>query len=119
MGRAAQAGPGKQGEAFVGRADGARGIGCHPAVQFHLCEHVAVAVGVAVEFGQHAGGIGDASAVAQQRDVPPCSLGDACPPYPSNAPARYVLELNAGEAARLDLQDGATIEFGPGIPVAD
>ena len=57
--------------------------------------------------------------VAQQRDVPPCSLGDACPPYPSDVPARYVLELNAGEAARLDLQDGATIEFGPGIPVAD
>ena len=57
--------------------------------------------------------------VAQQRDVPPCSLGDACPPYPSNAPARYVLELNAGEAARLELQDGATIEFGPGIAVAD
>src|SRR5688572_3505419 len=39
--------------------------------------------------------------VAQQRDVPPCSLGDRCPPYPSNVPARYVLELNAGEAARL------------------
>ena len=57
--------------------------------------------------------------VAQQRDVPPCSLGDACPPYPSDVPARYVLELNAGEAARLDLQDGATIEFGPGIPGAD
>ena len=57
--------------------------------------------------------------VAQQRDVPPCSLGDACPPYPSGAPARYVLELNAGEAARLELQDGATIEFGPGIAVAD
>ena len=57
--------------------------------------------------------------VAQQRDVPPCSLGDACPPYPSDAPARYVLELNAGEAARLELQDGATIEFGPGIAVAD
>ena len=57
--------------------------------------------------------------VAQQRDVPPCSLGDACPPYPSDVPARYVLELNAGEAARLELQDGATIEFGPGIAVAD
>ena len=54
--------------------------------------------------------------VAQQRDVPPCSLGDACPPYPSNAPARYVLELNAGEAARLQLQDGAQLQFGPGIP---
>lgn len=56
--------------------------------------------------------------VAQQRDVPPCSLGDACPPYPSNAPARYVLELNAGEAARLQLHNGAELRFGPGIPAS-
>ena len=55
--------------------------------------------------------------VAQQRDVPPCSLGDGCPPYPSDAPARFVLELNAGEAARLKLQDGAELRFGPGIPL--
>jgi uncharacterized membrane protein (UPF0127 family) len=54
--------------------------------------------------------------VTQQRDVPPCSLGDACPPYPSDEPARYVLELNAGEAARLKLEDGAELQFGPGIP---
>ena len=54
--------------------------------------------------------------VAQQRDVPPCSLGDGCPPYPSDAPARFVLELNAGEAARLKLRDGAELRFGPGIP---
>jgi uncharacterized membrane protein (UPF0127 family) len=54
--------------------------------------------------------------VSQQRDVPPCSLGDACPSYPSNAPARYVLELNAGEAARLKLADGTELRFGPGIP---
>jgi len=54
--------------------------------------------------------------VAQQRDVPPCSLGDACPSYPSNAPARYVLELNAGEAERLKLADGADLRFGQGIP---
>jgi uncharacterized protein len=54
--------------------------------------------------------------VTQQRDVPPCSLGDACPPYPSDEPARYVLELNAGEAARLKLKDGAELKFGPGIP---
>lgn len=53
--------------------------------------------------------------VAQQRDVPPCSLGDGCPPYPSEAPARYVLELNAGEAARLKLQDGVELKFGPGV----
>ncbi len=56
--------------------------------------------------------------VAQQRDVPPCSLGDGCPSYPSDAPARYVLELNAGEAARLQLKDGAELRFGPGIPPA-
>jgi len=53
--------------------------------------------------------------VTQQRDVPPCSAGDRCPPYPSRAPALYVLELNAGEAQRLDLQDGAVLELGPGI----
>jgi Uncharacterized conserved protein len=56
--------------------------------------------------------------VSQQRDVPPCTLGDACPPYPSDAPARYVLELNAGEAARLDLRDGVELRFGPGITPA-
>ncbi len=50
--------------------------------------------------------------VAQQRDVPPCSAGDACPPYPSNAPARYVLELNAGEAAKLKLENGAELKLG-------
>ena len=47
--------------------------------------------------------------VAQQRDVPPCSAGNACPAYPSNAPARYVLELNAGEAAKLKLKNGAEL----------
>lgn len=53
--------------------------------------------------------------VSQQRDVPPCSAGDRCPPYPSRAPALYVLELNAGEARRLKLEDGATLALGPGI----
>ena len=53
--------------------------------------------------------------VSQQRDVPPCTLGDRCPPYPSDAPARYVLELNAGQAAKLGLQDGARLRLGPGI----
>jgi len=53
--------------------------------------------------------------VSQQRDVPPCSLGDGCPPYPSTAPARYVLELNAGEAAKLELETGAELRFGPGV----
>ncbi|MEO8367460.1 MAG: DUF192 domain-containing protein [Pseudoxanthomonas sp.] len=53
--------------------------------------------------------------VAQQRDVPPCSAGDACPPYPSNAPARYVLELNAGEAAKLKLENGAELKLSKNI----
>lgn len=54
--------------------------------------------------------------VAQQRDVPPCSAGDRCPSYPSKAPARYVLELNAGEAAKLKLEHGAELKFSSGIP---
>ena len=58
----------------------------------------------------------DRRLVSQQRDVPPCSAGDACPPYPSNAPARYVLELNAGEAAKLKLENGAELTLGGGIP---
>jgi uncharacterized membrane protein (UPF0127 family) len=53
--------------------------------------------------------------VTQQRDVPPCSAGDRCPPYPSDAPAKYVLELNAGQAAKLKLESGAEVKFGPGI----
>ncbi|MGH8027931.1 MAG: DUF192 domain-containing protein [Pseudoxanthomonas sp.] len=53
--------------------------------------------------------------VAQQRDVPPCSAGNACPPYPSKAPARYVLELNAGEAAKLKLKNGAELTFSKDI----
>jgi uncharacterized membrane protein (UPF0127 family) len=53
--------------------------------------------------------------VSQQRDVPPCALGDGCPPYPSDAAARYVLELNAGEAARLKLKNGAELKFSSGI----
>ena len=56
--------------------------------------------------------------VSQQRDVPPCSLGDGCPSYPSNAPARYVLELNAGEAERLKLEDGAQMTLSSGVPEA-
>ena len=57
--------------------------------------------------------------VSQQRDVPPCSLGNRCPPYPSRDAAIYVLELNAGQAAKLGLEDGAALTFGPDIPPAD
>ena len=54
--------------------------------------------------------------VAQQREVPPCTLGDGCPSSPSRAPALFVLELNAGEAARLGLEDGAELRLAPAIP---
>ena len=57
--------------------------------------------------------------VKQQRDVPPCSAGNRCPSYPSDVPARYVLELNAGEAARLGLQDGARLTLGASIKPAE
>lgn len=40
-------------------------------------------------------------------DVPPCDLGDACPGYgPNEKIARYVLELNAGQAMQYGLQTG-------------
>ena len=55
--------------------------------------------------------------VSQQRDVPPCTLGDACPPYPSDAPARFVLELNAGQAAKLGLQNGTTLRIDPHVAI--
>ena len=58
----------------------------------------------------------DRKLVSQQRDVPPCSLGNSCPPYPSGVPARYVLELNAGQAAKLGLKEGDALIFDPGIP---
>lgn len=53
--------------------------------------------------------------VSQQRDVPPCSAGNACPPYPSRVPALYVLELNAGQAAKLGLQDGMELRLSPAL----
>jgi len=56
--------------------------------------------------------------VSQQRDVPPCSAGNACPAYPSSQPARYVLELNAGQAAHLNVQNGTELILGPDIPRA-
>ena len=48
--------------------------------------------------------------VTLHADVPPCKA-DPCAIYPSTAPARYVLELNAGMAAKLGVRDGDTIGF--------
>ena len=47
----------------------------------------------------------DRRLVSVQHDVPPC-LADPCPAYSSGAPARYVLELNAGQAHKLGLVPG-------------
>jgi len=43
--------------------------------------------------------------VSVQHRVPPC-VADPCPAYSSGAPARYVLELNAGQAEKLGLTSG-------------
>ena len=55
--------------------------------------------------------------VSAQLDVPPCGEQTRCPLYPSAGPARYVLELNAGQSRALDLAPGdiLTIE---GVPEA-
>lgn len=56
--------------------------------------------------------------VSAQRNVPPCSLGDQCPPFASEGPALYVLELNAGQAEAIGLNPGDELKFGPGIPTS-
>lgn len=48
---------------------------------------------------------GERKLVSMQLDVPPCKA-DPCPSYPSDAPARYVLELAAGTARRIGVQTG-------------
>lgn len=46
-------------------------------------------------------------------DTPPCrSRSGRCPSYPSGAPARYVLEINAGRAAALGLETGDVLKVG-------
>ncbi|MBS0381692.1 MAG: DUF192 domain-containing protein [Proteobacteria bacterium] len=48
--------------------------------------------------------------VAIQANAQPCKA-DPCKLYPSNVPARYVLELNAGTAAKLGVRKGDIIDF--------
>lgn len=46
-----------------------------------------------------------------EADVPPCATPN-CPMYPSAAPAvRYILEINAGEAARRGIRPGDRLEL--------
>ena len=47
----------------------------------------------------------DRRLVSMQLNVPPCKA-DPCPVYPSDAPARYVLELSAGTARRIGAKAG-------------
>jgi uncharacterized membrane protein (UPF0127 family) len=47
----------------------------------------------------------DRKLVSVQPNVQPC-IADPCPAYSSGAPARYVLELNAGQAAKLGVTSG-------------
>ncbi len=51
--------------------------------------------------------------VAQQRNAPPCPADTPCPSYPSEKPARYVLELNAGQAEALGLKNGDRLTVRP------
>jgi uncharacterized protein len=52
----------------------------------------------------------DRRLVSTQSNVPPCKA-DPCPIYPSNAPARYVLELSAGTAHRIGVQVGDELKI--------
>ncbi len=54
--------------------------------------------------------------VSASERVPPCSLGDQCPPFPSSGPALYVLELNAGLVESMGVKPGDELVFGPTIP---
>ncbi len=47
----------------------------------------------------------DLKLVSISADTPPCRVS-RCPSYPSKAPAKYVLELNAGTAAKLGVRVG-------------
>ena len=57
----------------------------------------------------------DLTLVSASLNTPPCSAGDACPPYPSSGPAQFVLELNAGEAQRLGVVNGDKLTVSPSI----
>lgn len=48
--------------------------------------------------------------VAWSLNTPPCRT-QRCPGYPSNRPAQYVLEVNAGEMKRLGVNIGDRVRF--------
>jgi len=53
----------------------------------------------------------DLEIVGWSLDTPPCRTR-RCPGYPSGAAAKYVLEVNAGEMARLGVEIGDSIRVG-------
>ena len=48
--------------------------------------------------------------VSVAEDARPCRTRN-CPPYPSEGPAQYVLELNSGKAAELGVKAGDVLEL--------
>lgn len=52
----------------------------------------------------------DRRIVGWSLDTPPCRTR-RCPGYPSGAPAKYVLEVNAGEMQRIGARIGDPVEF--------
>ncbi len=52
----------------------------------------------------------DLKLVSLSADTPPCKVS-RCPSYPSIAPAKYVLELNAGSAAALGIAVGDKLKL--------
>jgi uncharacterized membrane protein (UPF0127 family) len=48
--------------------------------------------------------------VSVAEDARPCRT-QRCPSYPSEGPAKYVLELNSGKAAELGLEPGDILEL--------
>jgi uncharacterized protein len=60
----------------------------------------------------------DKKLVSAQERVPPCSAGDRCPPYASEGPALYVLELNAGSVELFKIQTGDEMKVSSDIPLA-
>ncbi|MGH8109750.1 MAG: DUF192 domain-containing protein [Arenimonas sp.] len=57
----------------------------------------------------------DRKLVSAQERVPACSAGDRCPPYASEGPSLYVLELNAGSVELFKIKAGDEMKISPDI----